>query len=89
MMGKKNDKNHFYSHEAELMVNEIATRRKDYERIKNRNLTGKNETLWNMDYDYNPSFWENYNVLLDHPLNQQYKNDLEFEEPLDEQFKKK
>lgn len=88
MVTKVND-NNFYFHEAELMVNEIATRRKDYERIRNRNLLTKDKTLWDMDYEYNPAFWENYNLLLDHPLNLQYKKDLEFDKPLEEQFKKK
>ena len=48
----------------------------------------KNTTLWDMDYEYHPAFWENYNLLLDHPLNTKYKKDLEFEKPLEEQFKK-
>jgi hypothetical protein len=88
-MVSKNDKENFYNHEAELMVNEIATRRKDYERIKSRNAVRENKALWNLDFEYNPSFWESYNVLLEHPLNTQYKNDLEFEKPLNEQFNKK
>lgn len=88
-MVTKVDENNFYFHEAELMVNEIATRRKDYERIRNRNLLTKDKTLWDMDYEYNPAFWENYNLLLDHPLNLQYKKDLEAEKPLEKQFKKK
>lgn len=88
-MVSKNDSKNFYNHEAELMVNEIATRRKDYERIKSRNLVRENKELWSMEYEYNPKFWENYNVLLDYPLNKQYIRDLEFEKPLEEQFKKK
>lgn len=86
-MVTKVDEENFYAHEAELMVNEIATRRKDYDRIKNRNIMKKNTTLWDLEYDYNPEFWENYNLLLDHPLNPEYKKDLEFEIPLDKQFK--
>lgn len=88
MVSKIDDKN-FYGHEAELMVNDIATRRKDYDRIKTRNLMSKSKTLWDLEYVYNPTFWENYNLLLDHPLNLQYKTDLEFEKRLEEQFKKK
>lgn len=86
-MVAKNDTAHFYIHEADLMVNEIATRRRDYDRIKNRNIMKKNTTLWDLEYEYNPAFWENYNLLLDYPLNPEYKNDLEFEIPLDKQFK--
>jgi hypothetical protein len=82
------DSTHFYISEAELLVNEIATRRKDYDRIKSRNQMKKNTTLWDMDYEYHPAFWENYNLLLDHPLDTKYKKDLEFEKPLEEQFKK-
>lgn len=82
------DEKNFYLDETELMVNEIATRRKDYERIKERNITSKNKALWDLEYEYNAEFWENYNLLLDHPLKTQYKKDLEFEKPLEEQFKK-
>jgi hypothetical protein len=88
-MVTKIDENNYYSHEAELMVNEIATRRKDYERIRYRNQLTKDKTLWDMDYEYNTAFWENYNLLLDQPLNLQYKKDLEADKPLEEQFKKK
>jgi hypothetical protein len=87
-MVTKVDEENFYAHEADLMVNEIATRRKDYDRIKNRNIMNKNTTIWDMEYEYNPEFWENYNLLLDHPLNPEYKKDLEIEFPLEEQFKK-
>ena len=87
-MVSKVDEENFYWHEADLMVNEIATRRKDYDRIKNRNIMSKNNTLWDLEYEYNPEFWENYNLLFDHPLNPGYKKDLEVEEPLEEQFKK-
>lgn len=86
-MVTKNDESNFYSHEADIMVNEIATRRRDYNRIKNRNAMGEKKTLWDMEYEYNPEFWENYNLLFNHPLNPEYKKDLEFEKPLEEQFK--
>jgi hypothetical protein len=88
-MVAKNDTNNMYLDETELMVNEIATRRKDYDRIKNKNQISKNKVLWNIDYEYNPAFWENYNMLLDHPINQQYKKDLESEKQLEEQFNRK
>lgn len=87
MVAKNDDTSHFYMHEADLMVNEIATRRKDYDRIKNRNIMRKNTTLWDLEYEYSQAFWENYNLLLDHPLDPDYKKDLEFEIPLEEQFK--
>jgi hypothetical protein len=86
-MVTKVDEDNFYFNEADLMVNEIVTRRNDYDRIKNRNIMKKNTTLWDLEYEYNPKFWENYNLLLDHPLNSEYKKDLEFEMPLDKQFK--
>jgi hypothetical protein len=86
-MVDKHDENQFYSHEAEMMINELATRRKDYDRIKNKYRMNFKTTLWDMEYDYNPVFWENYNILLDHPLDLKHRKDLEFEEPLEEQFK--
>lgn len=81
------NKEHFYSHEAEMLINELATRRKDYDRIKSKYRMDFKTTLWDMDYVYNDAFWEDYNLLLDNPLNKKYKNDLEFKEPLEEQFK--
>lgn len=88
MVSQVNEK-HFYSHEAEMLINELATRKKDYDRIKNKYRMNFKTTLWDMDYEYNEAFWENYNLLLDNPLNTTYKKDLEFEQPLEQQFKKK
>lgn len=87
-MNDKYDEDHFYNHDVEIMINEIATRRKDYERIKNRNLIKNNEAVWDLEYDYHPDFWEDYNLLLSNPLKLRYKEDLEFEQSLEEQFRK-
>lgn len=85
---QKIDTVHFYQHEAELLVNELAVRRRDFDRIRNKNQVGKNIALWKLDYKYNPEFWKTYNMLLDNPLDIKSKKDLETEMPLEEQFKK-
>lgn len=82
----KLDSTHFYHHERELLVNELAVRRKDFDRIKYKNQVGKSIALWKLDYKYNPEFWKTYNVLLYNPLDIKSKKDLEFDVPLEEQF---
>ena len=81
------DENNFNEDETELLVNHIAARRKDYNRIKYRNQLKKEKIIWDMEYEYEPEFWENYNILLDNPLGTKAKNDLEHEVQLEQQFK--
>ncbi len=83
------DDDNFYKDETELLVNHLAVRRKDYDRIKHRNQVHEDKTLWDMEYEYDLEYWDSYNLLLDKPLNPTYIKDLEFEEPLEQQFKNK
>mgnify|MGYP001806995490 CR=1 FL=1 len=39
-----------------------------------------------MKYVYDPSFWKNYNILIDKPLDPTVQKDLEKEVPLYDQF---
>lgn len=82
----KIDKDHFYMHNASILVNDIVLDRKSIERIRRRNAMKTDLPLWNIEYKYNPEFWNNYNILLDKPIDPSVKKDLEQEVPLDNQF---
>jgi hypothetical protein len=41
------------------------------------------------DMPYNKSFWENYNVIKESPLDRKIIDDLERQGPLEKQFEKK
>lgn len=75
-----------YEHETELLINKVITDKKDFDRIKHRDLLEKETPLWDMEYVYDPSFWKNYNILIDKPLDPTVQKDLEKEVPLYDQF---
>lgn len=75
-----------YINETEILVNKLVTNKKEFDKISKRNSLEKDIPLWNMEYTYNTSFWKNYNILLDKPLNSSVKKDLEKETQLDNQF---
>ena len=83
----KIDKDHFYMHKASILVNDIVLERKSIERIRLRNAMKTDLPLWNIEYKYNPEFWENYTILLDKPLDTSVIKDLERDESLKNQFK--
>jgi len=80
------DKEHLFWNETELLINRILTNRKEFDRIKHRDLLEKDVPLWDMKYVYDPSFWKNYNILIDKPLDPSVQKDLEKEVPLYNQF---
>jgi len=69
-----------------LLINNILTDRKEYEKVKEKFSSPNDIDLYNQEYRYNPEFWENCNILLINPLYKQAKNDLEIEKTLEEQF---
>jgi len=75
-----------YFNETELLINKVITTKKDFDRIKHRDLLEKETPLWDMKYVYDPSFWKNYNILIDKPLDSKVQKDLEKEVPLYDQF---
>jgi hypothetical protein len=82
----KIDNDHIYLHKAFILVCHIVLDRKSIERIRRRNAMKTDLPLWNVEYQYNPEFWNTYNVLLDKPIDPSVKKDLEQEVPLDDQF---
>lgn len=75
-----------YFNDTELLINKVITSRKDFDRIKHRDLLEKETPLWDMKYVYDPAFWKNYNILIDKPLDPSIVKDLEQETHLEEQF---
>ena len=75
-----------YFNETELLINKVITDKKDFDRINHRDLLEKETPLWDMKYVYDPSFWKNYNILIDKPLDPTVQKDLEKEVPLYDQF---
>jgi hypothetical protein len=75
-----------YCNETELLINKLITNRKEFNRIKHCDLLEKETPLWDMKYVYDPSFWRNYNILIDKPLDPTVQKDLEKEVPLYDQF---
>ncbi len=79
-------KRHLYINGVELLINDLVINKKEFDRIKRRNLLKKDISLWDMEYTYHPEFWENYNIILDKPLDQKIKVDLEHDISLEDQF---
>ena len=75
-----------YRHKTSVLVNDVIIDRKSIERIRLRNAMKTDLPLWNVEYNYNPEFWETYNILLDEPIDPSIKKNLEHEVPLDNQF---
>jgi len=71
-----------------LLINNILTRRNEYDKIKEKFSSPRDVDLYHQEYKYNPEFWESYNMLKLNPVYTQVKNDLEEEATLEEQFKK-
>ena len=71
---------------ATLLVNNILTKRSEYEKVKAKFSSPKDVDLYNQEYKYNSEFWENYNILKLNPMYKQVQKDLEEKETLEEQF---
>ncbi len=80
------DEKTLYFNETELLITKVITNRREFDRIKHRDLLEKDTPLWNMKYVYDPSFWKNYNILIDKPLDSSIVKDMERDTRLDEQF---
>lgn len=48
----------------------------------------KSYDLYGKRYKYNPTFWEDYSLYQQHPLNDSLRQDLEWKLPMEEQFMK-
>jgi len=77
-----------YRGDCQLMVNNIYTKKDDYDRIRRKEIANKQTELANIEFKYNPKFWESYNTILLNKLQTKVKEELEREEKLENQFKK-
>ncbi|HNP18376.1 MAG TPA: carboxypeptidase-like regulatory domain-containing protein [Fulvivirga sp.] len=74
----------FYN--CSFYVNAVYTKKKDFDRIKNRDAQSKEIDLYGQEHDYDPDFWNDFNVVLINPLYKKAKSDLEKEKKLEGQF---
>jgi hypothetical protein len=63
----------------DFAVNNIATNKSDFDRIKRKESQDKDIGLYGLDFKYNQSFWENYNMIKLNPLFKKAQSDLEKE----------
>lgn len=69
-----------------FMVNQVVSRKRDFERIKKREALEDELDLYDLDHPYDADFWANYNLLLLDPLLKPAIKDLEKEKSLESQF---
>lgn len=76
--------NQFMQHE--ILVNNIITKRVDWDRVKRKERQVKDSDIYDQDFEYHPGFWSNYTILLRNPLLKQVITDLNRGKTLEEQF---
>lgn len=69
-----------------LLVTNVITERRDFDKIKYREVMARDENSYRKKYPYDPVFWKNYNILNEKPLRSKYMSDLEAEKKLEQQF---
>ncbi|MFK7951463.1 MAG: carboxypeptidase-like regulatory domain-containing protein [Ekhidna sp.] len=69
-----------------FMVNQVVTKKRDFDRIKKREALEDELDLYDVDQAYDSAFWANYNILLIDPLLKPAIEDLEKEKSLNKQF---
>lgn len=73
--------------EAYITINRVITKKRDYDRIRLKNMEKKDIRLYEQEFKYNPQFWKNYNILLANPISLKSKKELEKKKKLDSQYK--
>jgi hypothetical protein len=69
-----------------LLVTQIQTDRKQFDKIKYREKLARDENSYRKNYPYNAGFWKNYNVMKQNPLEEKFIKEMEWEKSLDIQF---
>lgn len=69
-----------------LMVNSVQRNKKEMDKVKRRQRLDRDQDMGDVEMEYNKDFWQNYNVLLATPLEEEAIMDLEFKESLEDQF---
>lgn len=70
-----------------LLINNILTKRKEFSRIKKKEMEIPHKDIYEKKFPYHPEFWKNYNIVLLNPTIQSVNNDLQRDKPIEEQFK--
>ena len=69
-----------------ILFNDFAIERNGFERIRAKNRIKPTEDVHKVEAIYEPEFWENYNIILDVPLEKKIESDLTQVKNLKEQF---
>lgn len=69
-----------------LLVTQIQTERKEFDKIKYREKLARDENSYKKKYPYNAEYWKNYNVLKQNPVEEKFLNEMKWEKSLDIQF---
>ncbi|MDF1549665.1 MAG: hypothetical protein P1P88_17695, partial [Bacteroidales bacterium] len=70
-----------------ILFNDYAIDRNEFERIKSKNKIKPIVDVHDIDTEYDPQFWNNYNMIMEVPLKDKVKSDLSMIKELEEQFK--
>lgn len=70
-----------------LLVTQIITDRKQFDKIKYREKLARDENSYRKNYPYNTDFWRNYNLLKENPVEEKFIKEMEWEKSMDVQFK--
>ncbi len=85
---KNKDYDRIYSYAIRtLMINNFYVNKKEFDRIKLKQMEKKDINAYDIQIPYNEIFWKNYNILTLEPLNSEIQNDLEWQTKLEAQFK--
>ncbi len=69
-----------------LLVTQIHTDRKEFDKIKYREKLSRDENSYKTNYPYNAEFWRNYNVLKENPIEEKFIKEMEWEKSMELQF---
>lgn len=61
---------------TDFITVKLITKKKDMEKIKNKETISRGMDLYDSNIEYNQSFWETYPILLENPINHQAHIDL-------------
>ncbi|MCH6198158.1 carboxypeptidase-like regulatory domain-containing protein [Aquiflexum sp. LQ15W] len=73
--------------QSDIIVNEVLEKRKEFDRIKNKEKLNDSGRMYNGDFKYNSEFWEQYNVLISSQEYEKIVKDLTKNRSIKEQFK--
>jgi hypothetical protein len=76
----------YYRHSF-IMFNEIIPKRRNFDRIRWRNVEKENDILYKKEFTYNEEFWKNFNVLYTQEEVNKAKHILSQDKAIEQQFK--